>query len=84
VNIARLPCDEAAVLASVPDRPCAAGGGWVLLATILGSSTGFIDGTAANVALRTSVPPALAGTASGINNAVSRVAGLFATSGSGS
>src|SRR6267143_1138995 len=50
-NIARPPCDEAAILG----RPCAAtdttNGSWILAATILGSSMAFIDGTVVNVAL---------------------------------
>ncbi len=50
-NAIRLPCDEAAILAAVPERPCAGRTSWVLAATILGSSMAFIDGTAANVAL---------------------------------
>src|ERR1700722_9106714 len=35
----------------MPNRASAAGGSWVLAATILGSSMAFIDGTAVNVAL---------------------------------
>src|SRR5215831_5136520 len=50
-NVAKLPCDEAAILAGVPDRPCGARGIWVLTASILGSSLTFIDGTVVNVAL---------------------------------
>jgi EmrB/QacA subfamily drug resistance transporter len=50
-NAIRLPCDEAAIRALVPDRPCAGRPAWVLTATVLGSSMSFIDGTAANVAL---------------------------------
>ena len=49
-TIAKPPCDEAAILSGGPcessDR-----GGWVLAATILGSSMAFIDGTVVNVAL---------------------------------
>ena len=45
----RPPCDEGVVLAA-PAAP-AGGAPWVLLATILGSSMAFIDGTAVNVAL---------------------------------
>jgi EmrB/QacA subfamily drug resistance transporter len=49
-NIARPPCDEAAILAGSPDeRP--RGGSWVLAVAILGSSMVFIDGTVVNVAL---------------------------------
>ena len=48
----RLPCDEAAIRAAPaaltqPDQ----GTGWVLAATILGSSLAFIDGTVVSVAL---------------------------------
>ena len=50
-NVARLPCDEAAILAAVPDRPCGARGSWILVASILGSSLTFIDGTVVNLAL---------------------------------
>src|SRR4029077_15871744 len=50
-NIARPPCDEAAILAGPCDRPPATGGHWILAATILGSSMVFIDGTVVNVAL---------------------------------
>jgi EmrB/QacA subfamily drug resistance transporter len=49
-NIAKPPCDEAAILA----KPCVSplsSSGWVLAATILGSSMAFVDGTAVNVAL---------------------------------
>src|SRR5215471_21714051 len=50
-NIARPPCDEAAIL-SGPCKPSASThGSWVLAATILGSSMVFIDGTVVNVAL---------------------------------
>src|SRR4051794_33912859 len=46
------PCDES-VIRSAPDRPpCTPNVGlWVLIATILGSSMAFIDGTVVNVAL---------------------------------
>jgi EmrB/QacA subfamily drug resistance transporter len=46
------PCDEG-VIRSAPDRPpCSPHVGlWVLVATILGSSMAFIDGTVVNVAL---------------------------------
>ena len=50
-NVAKPPCDEAAIWAAVPDQPCGAGGSWVLAASILGSSLTFIDGTVVNVAL---------------------------------
>src|SRR5215813_749039 len=48
---AKPPCDEAFILSA----PCAgrapSGGGWIIAATILGSSMAFIDGTVVNVAL---------------------------------
>src|SRR5258707_11587655 len=50
-NIARPPCDEAAIRSGAPDCPPAANGRWILAATILGSSMAFIDGTVVNVAL---------------------------------
>src|SRR5713101_9197621 len=50
-NIAKPPCDEAAILAAAPGESSAAGGAWILVATILGSSMVFIDGTVVNVAL---------------------------------
>jgi len=49
--IARLPCDEAAILAGSCQRTVATNGPWILAATILGSSMVFIDGTVVNVAL---------------------------------
>jgi EmrB/QacA subfamily drug resistance transporter len=49
--IARPPCDEAAILAGPCDRPALTNGGWIIAATILGSSMAFIDGTVVNVAL---------------------------------
>jgi EmrB/QacA subfamily drug resistance transporter len=49
--MARLPCDEAAILTGASDRPDQVRGRWVLAATILGSSLAFIDGTVVNVAL---------------------------------
>jgi EmrB/QacA subfamily drug resistance transporter len=48
---ARPPCDEAAILAGLCDRRQTTNGGWILAATILGSSMAFIDGTVVNVAL---------------------------------
>lgn len=46
------PCDEGVVRAAPPSTPCGANAeGWVLAATILGSSMAFIDGTVVNVAL---------------------------------
>ncbi|HEY1947844.1 MAG TPA: MFS transporter [Bryobacteraceae bacterium] len=50
-NIARLPCDEAAILAGASARSDTKNGPWILAATILGSSMAFIDGTVVNVAL---------------------------------
>jgi EmrB/QacA subfamily drug resistance transporter len=46
------PCDEGVVRAGKSAAPCGpVAERWVLAATILGSSMGFIDGTAVNVAL---------------------------------
>lgn len=50
-NIAKPPCDEAAILAASSAHPSSSCGPWVLAATILGSSMAFIDGTVVNVAL---------------------------------
>ena len=50
-TIAKLPCDEAAILAGSCRSPAATNGTWILVATILGSSMVFIDGTVVNVAL---------------------------------
>src|SRR5262249_26274006 len=50
-NIAKPPCDEAAILTAHSSRPCSGNGAWVLAATILGSSMAFIDSTVVNVAL---------------------------------
>jgi EmrB/QacA subfamily drug resistance transporter len=48
----RTPCDEAIMRAGGVEAPCRAEAGiWVLVATILGSSMAFIDGTVVNVAL---------------------------------
>jgi EmrB/QacA subfamily drug resistance transporter len=48
----RLPCDESLIESSPAGLPCSkAAGRWVLVATILGSSMAFIDGTVVNVAL---------------------------------
>lgn len=48
----RLPCDEAAMRSGGAAPACSASQQrWVLLASILGSSLAFIDGTVANVAL---------------------------------
>src|SRR5687767_2908714 len=59
VAIAKAPCDEGAIaagraVAGEAVAPAAPGAGrWVLVATILGSSMAFIDGTVVNVALPT-------------------------------
>jgi EmrB/QacA subfamily drug resistance transporter len=50
-NIAKPPCDAAAILGAPSGEASAAGGAWVLAATILGSSMAFIDSTVVNVAL---------------------------------
>jgi EmrB/QacA subfamily drug resistance transporter len=50
-NIARPPCDEAAILTRSCERPALTNGPWILAATILGSSMVFIDGNVVNVAL---------------------------------
>jgi len=50
-TIGKSPCDEAAILNAVSTHPCTGSGNWVLVATILGSSMAFIDGTVVNVAL---------------------------------
>jgi EmrB/QacA subfamily drug resistance transporter len=48
----RPPCDEAVVRSGRAGTPCAAEArAWVLVATILGSSLAFIDGTVVNIAL---------------------------------
>ncbi|NJC23490.1 EmrB/QacA subfamily drug resistance transporter [Arthrobacter pigmenti] len=51
-NIIRQPCDEGVLLTGKAGSPCSPHvGAWVLAATILGSSMGFIDGSVVNVAL---------------------------------
>jgi EmrB/QacA subfamily drug resistance transporter len=50
-DIGRPPCDEGVILAAPCDSHAPANGGWILAATILGSSMAFIDGTVVNVAL---------------------------------
>jgi EmrB/QacA subfamily drug resistance transporter len=50
-NIAKPPCDEAAMMAARSVQIADRAGPWVLAATILGSSMAFIDGTVVNVAL---------------------------------
>jgi EmrB/QacA subfamily drug resistance transporter len=52
-NCGRLPCDEAAILSGQAAPAVVDHGVWVLLATVLGSSMEFIDGTVVNVALPT-------------------------------
>src|SRR5215469_8714398 len=47
----RPPCDEALILSAPCAEPAPSRGGWILAATILGSSMAFIDGTVVNVAL---------------------------------
>src|SRR6202451_1515201 len=48
----RMPCDEAEMRTKSAEVPCRAETGiWVLVATILGSSMAFIDGTVVNIAL---------------------------------
>src|ERR1700710_2309529 len=52
MQILKEPCDEGVGGAVKGAAPCRPGRErWVLAATILGSSMGFIDGTAVNVAL---------------------------------
>src|SRR5579862_9451055 len=48
---ARPPCDEAVMRVRLADGPRTTNGAWILLATILGSSMVFIDGTVVGVAL---------------------------------
>ncbi|MEP6714027.1 MAG: MFS transporter [Terriglobia bacterium] len=50
-NIARPPCDAALILAGSEASGGVASRRWVLIATILGSSMAFIDGTVVNIAL---------------------------------
>ena len=51
IHSVKSPCDEG-VIRSTPTRPEPTGRGlWVLIATILGSSMAFIDGSVVNVAL---------------------------------
>jgi EmrB/QacA subfamily drug resistance transporter len=48
----RTPCDETQMQSGGSGSPCPpAAGHWILIATILGSSMAFIDGTVVNVAL---------------------------------
>jgi EmrB/QacA subfamily drug resistance transporter len=51
-NFVQPPCDEAVIRAKTALSPCSkSAAGWILAATILGSSMAFIDGTVVNVAL---------------------------------
>lgn len=63
--IPKPPCDEASILANLCNSRPKTVGPWVLVATILGSSMAFIDGTVVNIAL-----PALQ---SGLHATVSQV-----------
>src|SRR5580658_8501287 len=48
----RTPCDEAVMRSRIAEVPCGKEARvWILVATILGSSMAFIDGTVVNVAL---------------------------------
>src|SRR5256714_5988637 len=51
-NFVKSPCDEGVIRSAPQAAPCSPHvGTWVLVATILGSSMAFIDGTVVNVAL---------------------------------
>ena len=50
-SLAKPPCDEAVILANRCVEASSKNGGWIIAATILGSSMAFIDGTVVNVAL---------------------------------
>src|SRR5262245_55413036 len=51
-NVFRLPCDQGLIDAGRGTAACGAGQArFILIATILGSSMAFIDGTVVNVAL---------------------------------
>src|ERR1051326_6632566 len=51
-NFVRPPCDEEVIRSTTNTLPVVRNMGiWVLIATILGSSMAFIDGTVVNVAL---------------------------------
>src|SRR5579863_2047391 len=50
-NIARPPCDDAAIRGNRCSQRAGVDGPWILAATILGSSMAFIDGTVVNAAL---------------------------------
>jgi len=52
ITAVRSPCDEGVIRSRPASAPCAPDDGrWVLVATILGSSMAFIDGSVVNVAL---------------------------------
>jgi EmrB/QacA subfamily drug resistance transporter len=52
VNVLKPPCDEGVMAGNKNATPCGeTRGRWILIATILGSSMVFIDGTVVNVAL---------------------------------
>ncbi|HEY6409338.1 MAG TPA: MFS transporter, partial [Ktedonobacteraceae bacterium] len=52
ITAVRSPCDEGVIRSRPASAPCAPDAGrWVLVATILGSSMAFIDGSVVNVAL---------------------------------
>jgi EmrB/QacA subfamily drug resistance transporter len=52
ITAVRPPCDEGVIRSRPASAPCAPDvGRWVLVATILGSSMAFIDGSVVNVAL---------------------------------
>ncbi len=52
ITAIRSPCDEGVIRSRPASAPCAPDvGRWVLVATILGSSMAFIDGSVVNVAL---------------------------------
>src|SRR5437773_8615301 len=51
-NFMKSPCDEGVMRSAPKATPCAPHTGlWILVATILGSSMAFIDGSVVNVAL---------------------------------
>jgi EmrB/QacA subfamily drug resistance transporter len=50
-SFAKPPCDDAEILAGSEESTGTRNGPWILVATILGSSMIFIDGTVVNVAL---------------------------------
>ncbi|HEY0753875.1 MAG TPA: MFS transporter [Ktedonobacteraceae bacterium] len=51
IHSVKSPCDEALMQAKPSHHRSGGQGGWVLVATILGSSMAFIDGSVVNVAL---------------------------------